>query len=590
MPVAPLVRPAAGAVRHFGRFQLMRLLGKSSRTMLWLASDPRHGQEVMLALPRRQLRDEDAVARQIAHLRKVARIDHPGLATIAEVADHDRWVYVTYARGESTTLAERMGGRGFKGEDLVAWLLQGLQGLAYAHEAGVMHNDLQPQLLLLTEPRSCCLMGLGVAELDPKQTATAQGQRAAIERDVLAFGLVMHHGLVGQPALGVADAALLVDQLAPWGTDHVRLPWDDVLNIPEPLRVIANRATDRLPLQRYRNARSLARALDGWVNSTGDNSIGPLGLLVDKIRSAGLLPAMPGGAARAARLQQLENERTDELAEHVLQDVGLSFELLRLVNSAAVRGSLGAGNGPILTIRRAIALLGLDGVRRAANSLRRWPGTLNEAHAADFSRQLDLARQAGRLARWVRPAGYDGELVTLMAMLQRLGRLVTQYHFPEEAAQIRRLMRSSPSLRATEPGEPGMSERAASYAVLGVDIDLLGTALGHRWGLDETALMMMRRVPPDALVHDTDRDVDLLRFSASCANEIIDARGLPSQDHLQALQRVVQRYGTVLQLSFADLQKAFLGELDDDRQADSPVMATGVPPSAMQRPVGGVAA
>jgi non-specific serine/threonine protein kinase len=47
MPSAPTDRPAgAQAVRRLGRFQLLRLLGKTQRSMLWLVADPRSGREI----------------------------------------------------------------------------------------------------------------------------------------------------------------------------------------------------------------------------------------------------------------------------------------------------------------------------------------------------------------------------------------------------------------------------------------------------------------------------------------------------------------------------------------------------------------
>ncbi|HRC39439.1 MAG TPA: HDOD domain-containing protein, partial [Rubrivivax sp.] len=78
---------------------------------------------------------------------------------------------------------------------------------------------------------------------------------------------------------------------------------------------------------------------------------GPLALLSDRLRTAGVLPSSPGAAARAARLALMERERTNDLAEVVLQDLALSFEMLRLVNSAQVRGAQIAGSGPVLTVR-----------------------------------------------------------------------------------------------------------------------------------------------------------------------------------------------------------------------------------------------
>ena len=96
---------------------------------------------------------------------------------------------------------------------------------------------------------------------------------------------------------------------------------------------------------------------------------GPIALLGDKLRHAGVLPSLPGGGARAARLTSLEGGRTNELADVVLEDPALAFELLRLVNSAQVRGTQVAGSGPVLTVRRAIAMVGMDGVRHAATAL-----------------------------------------------------------------------------------------------------------------------------------------------------------------------------------------------------------------------------
>jgi hypothetical protein len=103
----------------------------------------------------------------------------------------------------------------------------------------------------------------------------------------------------------------------------VRLPWTTAHPIAEPLRVIVNRATDRQERQRYRNARTLHRALEGWLQTDSAAGAGPLALLSDKLRTAGVLPSSPGAAARAARLALMERERTNELAEVVLEDLAL---------------------------------------------------------------------------------------------------------------------------------------------------------------------------------------------------------------------------------------------------------------------------
>ena len=68
-----------------------------------------------------------------------------------------------------------------------------------------------------------------------------------------------------------------------------------------------------------------------------------------------------------------------------------------------------------------------------------------------MQRLIERCQRAGRVALALRPAGYDAEVVYLMTLLQSLGRLVVHYHFPDEAAQIRRLMQPAPSAREGEP-------------------------------------------------------------------------------------------------------------------------------------------
>jgi eukaryotic-like serine/threonine-protein kinase len=567
MSAPTIARPAAAhAVRHLGRFQLLRLLAKSSSTMVWLVSDPRSGQEQMLVIPREKPHPQGGQARWLELARRTARTDHPGLAVPLEVDVQEDWPYIAYERHGGALLTERLGRQGLPVSDLVPGMVQAIEGLAFAHEAGQVHGDLHAAMVLVPDSGRFQLIGLGALPAPPEAGTGLVAQRQRAERDVLAVGLVLHHALVGQPALGDADVMHVMQQMAPLGREVVRLPWGDTQVIAEPLRAIVNRATDRQERQRYRNARTLSRALSGWLRSSGDSDDGPMAMLLDRMRVVGLLPAMPGGLQRARRLHLLHRERIDELAAIVLEDPGLSFELLRAVNVATRRVGAVASNGPILTVRRAVTMLGLDGVRRAAQALKPWPGPLNEAQAADLARQFDLARRAGQVARWVRPPGYDGELVYLLALMQRLGRLVVQYHFPEEAAQIRRLVQAVPAAKRGDPDEPGMSPQGASFAVLGFDLEALGLAVGRYWGLDSAALLMMRPMPTDGLMHAPDNDIDRLRMTASCANEVIDCQALPVPRRTAALLHVATRYGRALGISAQDLQQYAQGQAPDDRE------------------------
>lgn len=558
--------PARHAAPHaFGRFQLTQLLGKSERTMAWQVQDPRRGQPLMLVLPRVQPVGAQRLDEWQQVQRQAARLRHPNLATVLETGVQDGWPWVAYEIAGLQTLAERSPGSGMPGGEAANLGVQMLQGLAFAHEAGLVHHDMQAYLCLIDDTGAARLAGLGVAaamaepgfEAAHGAPAARRAQSAAAELDVLAVGVLLHGLVLGQPALEDADIGHALRRLPPLGREGLRLPWSLAQPLALPLRAIIDRATDRQERQRYRNARTLLRALEGWLQSVADGGGGLLSLLSDRLHSAGVLPSLPGSAQRAARLALMERERTSELAEVVLEDLALSFELLRLVNSAQVRGSQVAGAGPVLTVRRSIAMLGLDGVRRAALALRAWPGPLNEAAAAELQQLIERCKRAGRLALALRPAGYDAELVYLVTLMQNLGQLVVHYHFPDEARQIHRLMQPSP--RTGEADEPGMDEDSAAFAVLGVDMESIGAAVARHWGLDDAVVHMIRHQPLTTPVRGVESDDDMLRTVASCANEAVHAAALPGPRVGPALQRVVQRYGRVLNLSLRDLQAALQG-------------------------------
>jgi non-specific serine/threonine protein kinase len=563
MPASPEPAPASAPPRRFGRWPIVRLVGKSERTMAWEVSAPEAGGTLLLVLPRAQPADREAAERWLVRARRTARIDHPRLARVHDIGVQDGWPYVAYEPAGRVPLPERLDASAMPAAEAALVVERLLEGLAFAHEAGAAHRDLQAHFVLAGEGGDVALIGLDIAPEeagaahDTEATAAQRReQREEAERDVLAAGLLAHRLLVGAPALDEPDLARAIDRMPPRGREIVRLPWQTPRPVPEALRAIVNRATDRQERQRYRNARTLARALEGWRAAEGGGAAGPLALLGDRLRHAGVLPASPGGAERAARLALMERERTHELAGVVLEDVALAFELLRAVNSAQLRSGSVGGNGPVLTIRRAIAMLGLDGVRRAALGLRRWPGPLAEAPAAELAGAIAHARRAGRIAMALRPAAYDDEVIYLVALLQNLGRLVVQYHFPDEAAQIRRLMQPAPAPRVGEPEEPGMNEATASFAVLGADTEAIGQAVARQWGLPESVAAMLRRLPAQAPVRTPEGDEALLRTVASCANEVADAAARPAAAVLPALHRVAQRYGRLPGLALRDLTAA----------------------------------
>src|SRR4030095_13580107 len=109
--------------------------------------------------------------------------------------------------------------------DVASWLADALRGLAYAHEAGVVHGDPQLHFVLVDDRGTASLMALGAAEIaatagdghagrglavDARQL---RDRRLVAERDVLAVGVLLHHLLSAEPPLGAGDTARVIERL-----------------------------------------------------------------------------------------------------------------------------------------------------------------------------------------------------------------------------------------------------------------------------------------------------------------------------------------------------------------------------------------
>jgi len=577
----PETSPAAPPLKSLGRFELRALLSKSARSMVWLVHDPRHGQELMLCMPREQPNSPAAMEHWLRMAQGGGRVQHPNVAPVFEVGQVENRPYVAYERSLGETLEERLARQPAPLPlDAAGWVAQLLEGLAFAHESGHAHRDIQTASLVIDANDKVRLIGLEVAqEVFPAHvdfnTVTRRAVRESAEEDVLCVGLLLHRTLSGKPVLDQRDLQAVVQQMQPSsgypGREIVRLGWETPHPIPDPLRAICNRATDRQARQRYHLARSFWRALDGWRQSAAHDDGGPIVLLLDKLQRIGHLPTTTTGVHRFTAGSGLEAQHASALSELVLKDMALTLELVRRVNHALRQG--GHQGEAILNMQRAIQMIGLDGLQVAANALKPWPGPLQPV-AAEMLRQV-MARvvKAGEVAQALRPAGYDEEVVYLITVMQNLGRLLLQYHFPDDAQQIRQLMQP-PEPTEELPNPPSLSEQAAAYAVLGCDLDVLGIAVARHWGLGDELLQMVRRQPLDAPVHAARSDADTIRLTCSFANELVDALGQPEHKRRAAVEAATRRYAKPLGIGLREVMAA----LNPGAQQPSARAATSAAP------------
>lgn len=527
--------------------------------MLWLVFDTHHGQEMLLMVPREKPAGEAAMLQWLKAMDAASRIHHPNLGHVVETGRVDPWPYVIYDRALGETLEERIARGAPLPLDAAKWVAQALEGLAFAHEAGHAHRDIQLAHLLIDPADHVRVIGLEVAQEtlppDADFNATRRAVRESAEEDVVSIGLVLHRLLSGRPVLDEPDLRGVLQRMQPQGQELVRMGWETPYPIPDPLRAIVNRATDRQARQRYHLARSFWRALDGWRLSAEQDDGGPIALLKDKMQRFGHLPSTTTRLVSTAMSSAMASQHASELAALALKDMALTLELLRRVNNAMRQQGHPSSGGTVLNMQRAIAMMGLNGLEDAARALKPWPGPMNEGQATFMQSLMRRVQRAGQVAQALRPAGYDGEVVYLINLMQNLGRLLVQYHFPDDAQQIRQLM-VPPEPTEEHPNPRGLTEQSAAYAVLGCDLESLGLAVVRYWGLGEELQHMMRRQPPDAAVRHPDGDLDILRLTCSLANELIDALLLPERKRQTGIELATRRYARALDLGLREVYDA----------------------------------
>jgi hypothetical protein len=555
--------------RPFGEYTLRRRLGRSQRMSVWLGDALRLEQEVLVMIAQRSVSGAMAVQDWLLNTRQAARVTHPHLAHPIEASVHEHQAFIVFDRALGRTLPEHLAAMPVapKPLDVVGWICQVLEGMAFAHDAGVAWSDLQLEHVLISPAGLARLMPFPSTPWDlmdsPRQGGIPAGQSASelmrgrTQANVLAVGLMLHRLLGGRPALDEPDLGMALQRLPPIGPEAVRLPTQTPHPVPQALRVIANRATAAHSPHRYLSARTFLGALQAWLDAQTEGASNPVQAVMSRAQSVGILPAQPGTADIRSALESADGCHVEALSGPILGDIALSLEVLRRVNAGRTRWG---DDDAVISMRRAVALLGAKGLAECLDRMQVWPGPIDSEAASTLEQAMVKAARTAAVARSICPAGYDSEVVHLVASLHGLGRLLLNYHYPAHAEQVRQLMRPMPPQAHEPPGSashPGLSEADAVQAVLGMSLSELGCGVVRTLGLGDELGSMLRPWENDRSPKAHVSDSDVLRAAACAANESVDAwMNLPLSQHPAAIQTICQRYGRVLEIGPTQLSEA----------------------------------
>jgi serine/threonine protein kinase len=152
--------------QNIGKYRVEDRVGRGGMGTVYRAIDETLHREVAIKVLNAELNDPEIAKRFRAEAITVARVSHPGIATIYVLFQHDgKWLMVMeFGRGETLErLVERMGA--LSPQRAAELCMQSLAALAHAHSMGVVHRDLQPANLMITETGSVKIMDFGIARV-----------------------------------------------------------------------------------------------------------------------------------------------------------------------------------------------------------------------------------------------------------------------------------------------------------------------------------------------------------------------------------------------------------------------------------------
>ena len=563
--------PAAIPAR-LGRFELKRMLGQGAQAQVWLAHDPRLEREVAIKLMRPVTQpDATAVSHWLQEARSVSRLTHANIVPVFEADVQGQQAYLVFEYVPGQTLSQQLVARGaVPAAQAVAIMQDVLSALVAAHAGGVVHRDLKPSNVLMDANGRARVMDFGIAARVNGSSGIAlvteaagtptymspeaiRGEAVSPLMDVYSAGLMLAELLWGKPIRTGHDLERALDKAA---RAPVEFPPALLTDLDDLLRAILLRATAFDAQQRYPGASVFLDALRDWAvkqqaaHSPGDaaakgNQNSTLEFLLRRMRNKSDFPALSESVGRIQSMASSDKESISSVTNEILKDVALTNKLLRLVNSAHyARGS------SIGTVSRAVSLVGFNGIRNMALSLVLLEHMQDKTNANLLKEEFLRALMAGSIAAELGNTTAEGEEAFIGALFQNLGRMLSQFYFPEEAASIRKLVNAR---------DTAVSEEAASTRVLGLSFEALGLGVAKAWGLPDSIQRCIVRPAGEPPSRVPSEAVDRLRWSSRAANEMADAMLHADPKDVDAhLAQTAKRYGKALGQGTAHIHAATL--------------------------------
>ncbi len=162
---------------NIGKYTVLGELGKGGTGVVYRAIDPILEREVAIKKQTVGGRQQnEAIQRFLREARLIAKLDHRNIVTVFELGQEIDGVYIVMELLRGEDLCERLrSGRHLSLEQKIRILVEVGRGLAHAHRRGVVHRDVKPRNVFLTDDGEVKLLDFGLAHIS-HSTLTMTGQ------------------------------------------------------------------------------------------------------------------------------------------------------------------------------------------------------------------------------------------------------------------------------------------------------------------------------------------------------------------------------------------------------------------------------
>jgi serine/threonine-protein kinase len=354
-------------LKQLGRYRLLAELGRGAMGVVYRAEDPLLNRTV--AIKTIIMTDDpagraDYEARFLQEAKAAGGLNHPNLITIHDVGREGGVAYMAMELLEGTELRELIARGRLPLRFAIDVLAQVADGLAHAHEHGVVHRDIKPGNIMVVRGQLAKIMDFGIARVrasdvktqtgailgSPRYISPEQVTGQPVDRrcDIFSLGVVLHELAAGEPPFSAPTVTQLLHQIA---TAAPRPPSATNPAVPAMLDLIVARALEKQPDARYQSAAELAADLRACLGELGGPAAAQSASGMETMRPAAAatpaarfdvqLDAASSSVARAAVTAELFAATGSDFGTHLpLSRKFDSAEALRVLARPAPGGGM----------------------------------------------------------------------------------------------------------------------------------------------------------------------------------------------------------------------------------------------------------